>query len=112
MKSAGGDNKEMDDANGLLHPQRTIVELAANFCDAAILETCGTSHQIPSGSLRDAAGVSRARIPTVMMVVQSLHGIIHHKIEDAREDHLELRVKASDRLARKTVVWSQRESLT
>jgi hypothetical protein len=112
MKSASGENNEMDDANDLLHPQRAIVELAANFCDAAILETCGTSHRMLCGPLRDAAEVSQPGIPTVMMLVQSLHGIIYHKIEDTREDHLELCFKTFDRLPRKTMAWSQRASLT
>jgi N-carbamoyl-L-amino-acid hydrolase len=76
-----------------------------DFCDAAILETCGVSHQMPSGPLHDAAEVSRAGIPTVMMFVQSLHGISHNKIEDTREEHLELCVTALDKLARKTMNW-------
>ena len=76
-----------------------------DFCDAAIRETCGVSHRMPSGPLHDAAEVSRAGIPTVMMFVQSLYGISHNKIEDTREDHLELCVTALDRLARKTMEW-------
>jgi hydantoinase/carbamoylase family amidase len=80
-------------------------ETLLGFCDAAILETCGVSHRMPSGPLHDAAEVSRAGIPTVMMFVQSLHGISHNKIEDTREDHLELCVQAFDRLARKTMEW-------
>lgn len=75
------------------------------FCDQAILETCGVAHRLPSGPLHDAAEVSRAGIPTVMMFVQSLHGISHNKIEDTREDHLEQCVVAFDRLARKTMDW-------
>jgi N-carbamoyl-L-amino-acid hydrolase len=55
--------------------------------------------------LHDAAEVAAAGIPTVMMFVQSLHGISHNKIEDTREDHLELCVQAFDRLARKTMEW-------
>ena len=50
------------------------------------------SHRLPSGPLHDAAEVSRAGIPTVMMFVQSLGGISHNKIEDTREEHLELAV--------------------
>ncbi len=84
----------------------TLIE----FCDAAILETCGVSHRMPSGPLHDAAEVSRAGIPTVMMFVQSLHGISHNKIEDTREEHLELCVKAFDRLARKTMEWILKSS--
>ncbi|HEX4380043.1 MAG TPA: hypothetical protein VH022_08430, partial [Candidatus Acidoferrum sp.] len=49
--------------------------------------------------LHDAAEVSRAGIPTVMMFVQSLGGISHNKVEDTKEDHLELCVSAFDRLA-------------
>jgi acetylornithine deacetylase/succinyl-diaminopimelate desuccinylase-like protein len=84
----------------------TLIE----FCDAAILETCGVSHRMPSGPLHDAAEVSRAGIPTVMMFVQSLHGISHNKIEDTREEHLELCVKAFDRLACKTMEWILKSS--
>jgi N-carbamoyl-L-amino-acid hydrolase len=80
-------------------------ERLVNFCDAAIVETCGVSHRMPSGPLHDAAEVSRAGIPTVMMFVQSLHGISHNKIEDTLEEHLELCVQAFDRLARKTMAW-------
>ncbi len=75
------------------------------LCDDAIRETCGTSHRLPSGPLHDAAEVARAGIPTVMMFVQSLHGISHNKIEDTREDHLALAVTAFDRLAEKTIAW-------
>jgi N-carbamoyl-L-amino-acid hydrolase len=40
-----------------------------------------------------------------MMFVQSLHGISHNKIEDTREEHLELCVAAFDGLADKTIRW-------
>lgn len=80
-------------------------ERLVDFCDAAISETCGVSHRLPSGPLHDAAEVSRAGIPTVMMFVQSLHGISHNKIEDTKEEHIELCVAAFDRLARKTMEW-------
>jgi len=40
-----------------------------------------------------------------MMFVQSLDGISHNKIEDTREEHLELAVVALDKLASKTVEW-------
>jgi hydantoinase/carbamoylase family amidase len=76
------------------------------FCDEAIAETCGgTTHRLPSGPLHDAAEVARAGVPTVMMFVQSLHGISHNKIEDTREEHLELCVAAFDRLADKAMHW-------
>jgi beta-ureidopropionase / N-carbamoyl-L-amino-acid hydrolase len=77
------------------------------LCDEAILETCGVSHKLPSGPLHDAAEISRAGIPTVMMFVQSLRGISHNKIEDTLEEHIALSVKAFDALASKTMVWIQ-----
>ncbi len=73
------------------------------FCEQAIAETCGEVHKLPSGPLHDAAEVARAGVPTVMMFVQSLHGISHNKIEDTKEEHLELCVRAFDRLAEKTI---------
>ena len=76
-----------------------------DFCDEAIRETCGQSHRLPSGPLHDAAEVARAGVPTVMMFVQSLYGISHNKIEDTKEEHLELAVRAFDRLASKTMEW-------
>jgi N-carbamoyl-L-amino-acid hydrolase len=81
------------------------------LCEEAIRETAGApgtpgrSHRMPSGPLHDAAEVSRAGIPTVMLFVQSLKGISHNKIEDTREDHLELAITALDRLASKTIEW-------
>jgi N-carbamoyl-L-amino-acid hydrolase len=81
------------------HPH--LVEL----CEKAAREISGSSHRLPSGPLHDAAEVSRAGIPTVMMFVQSLRGISHNKIEDTREEHLEMSVAALDRLATKTVDW-------
>ncbi len=76
-----------------------------NLCEQAVREVSRTSYRMPSGALHDAAEVSRAGIPAVMMFVQSLRGISHNKIEDTREDHLELSVAALDRLASKTVDW-------
>jgi len=75
------------------------------MCDEAIRETCGRSHRLPSGPLHDAAEVSRSGVPTVMMFVQSLRGISHNKIEDTLEEHLELCVRAFDRLADKAMAW-------
>jgi hydantoinase/carbamoylase family amidase len=73
------------------------------LCDEAIREVAQATHRMPSGPLHDAAEVSRAGIPTVMMFVQSLGGISHNKIEDTREEHLELAVTAFDRLASKII---------
>ena len=74
------------------------------LCDEAISRNCGAvPHRLPSGPLHDAAEVARAGIPTVMMFVQSLHGISHNKIEDTKEEHLELAVTAFDKLADKAM---------
>jgi beta-ureidopropionase / N-carbamoyl-L-amino-acid hydrolase len=76
-----------------------------DLCDQSISEICGVSHRLPSGPLHDAAEVCRTGIPTIMLFVQSLRGISHNKIEDTREEHLELSVRALDRLADKTIQW-------
>jgi N-carbamoyl-L-amino-acid hydrolase len=76
-----------------------LVELA----EEAIKEVAGTSHRLPSGPLHDAAEVARAGVPTVMLFVQSLRGLSHTKLEDTKEEHLELAVEALDRLADKTI---------
>jgi N-carbamoyl-L-amino-acid hydrolase len=73
------------------------------FADEAIREVAGDSHRLPSGPLHDAAEVSRAGIPTVMVFVQSLRGLSHTKLEDTKEEHLELSVQALDRLASRTI---------
>jgi N-carbamoyl-L-amino-acid hydrolase len=75
------------------------------FADEAIREVAGASHKLPSGPLHDAAEVSRAGIPTVMLFVQSLRGLSHTKLEDTKREHLELSVQALDRLASKTIAW-------
>ena len=75
------------------------------MCDAAIKETVPKSHRLPSGPLHDAAETCGAGVPTVMMFVQSLHGISHNKIEDTKEEHLELGVTAFDKLASKALAW-------
>jgi hydantoinase/carbamoylase family amidase len=75
------------------------------LCDESIRETCGQSHRLPSGPLHDAAEMAAAGIPTMMMFVQSLHGISHNKIEDTKEEHLEMSVTALDKLAEKVMGW-------
>jgi N-carbamoyl-L-amino-acid hydrolase len=77
----------------------TLVALA----DEAVREVSGTSHRLPSGPLHDAAEMARAGVPTVMLFVQSLRGLSHTKLEDTKEEHLELAVAALDRLASKTI---------
>ena len=73
------------------------------LCDEAIRETCGASHRLPSGPLHDASAVARAGVPTVMLFVQSLHGISHNVIEDTREPDLAAAITALDRLASKVI---------
>jgi N-carbamoyl-L-amino-acid hydrolase len=74
-----------------------------DMCDASIEDVAGASHRLPSGPLHDAAEVSRAGIPTVMMFVQSLRGLSHTKLEDTLPEHLELSVEAFDRLATEAI---------
>jgi N-carbamoyl-L-amino-acid hydrolase len=76
-----------------------LIELAAE----SISEIAGSSHRLPSGPLHDAAEVARTGVPTVMLFVQSLRGLSHTKLEDTKEDHLELSVRALDRLASRTM---------
>jgi N-carbamoyl-L-amino-acid hydrolase len=76
-----------------------------DMADESIREVCGVSHRLPSGPLHDAAEVCRTGVPTVMLFVQSLHGISHNKIEDTKEQHIEMSVRALDRLADKTIQW-------
>ena len=46
-----------------------------------------------------------AGIPTIMMFVQSLHGISPNKIEDTKEDRLKQALTAFDCLASKIMSW-------
>ena len=76
-----------------------LIQLAVE----SIEEVAGTSHRLPSGPLHDAAEVARAGVPTVMLFVQSLRGLSHTKLEDTKEEHLELSVQALDRLTDKVI---------
>jgi N-carbamoyl-L-amino-acid hydrolase len=78
-------------------------ERLIEFADEAVREVAGASHRLPSGPLHDAAEVARAGIPTVMLFVQSLRGLSHTKLEDTKEEHLELAVQALDRLTTKAL---------
>jgi N-carbamoyl-L-amino-acid hydrolase len=73
------------------------------LCEQAILEVAGLSHRLPSGPLHDAAEVSRAGIPTVMMFVQSLAGLSHNAAENTHTEHLEMAIRAFQSLAEKTM---------
>jgi hydantoinase/carbamoylase family amidase len=76
-----------------------LLELA----DESVREVAGSTHRLPSGPLHDAAEVARSGIPTVMLFVQSLRGLSHTKLEDTRDEHLELSVRALDRLTTKAL---------
>lgn len=82
---------------------RDLIEL----CEESIRELAEEAPLLPSGPLHDAAEVSRAGIPSVMMFVQSLNGISHNKIEDTKEEYIELSVAALHSLAGKTIEWVQ-----
>jgi N-carbamoyl-L-amino-acid hydrolase len=74
-----------------------------DLAEASIREVAGRSHRLPSGPLHDAAEVARAGVPTVMVFVQSLRGLSHTKLEDTKEEHLELSVRTLDALASKVL---------
>ncbi len=78
-------------------------ERLIGLADEAVREIAGHSERLPSGPLHDAAEVSRAGVPTAMLFVQSLRGLSHTKLEDTKEEHLELAVRALDRLTDKTL---------
>jgi N-carbamoyl-L-amino-acid hydrolase len=80
-------------------------ETLIGFAEEAVREVSGSSHRLPSGPLHDAAEVSRAGVPTVMLFVQSQRGLSHTKLEDTKPEHLELSVVALDRLAVHTIEW-------
>jgi beta-ureidopropionase / N-carbamoyl-L-amino-acid hydrolase len=81
-------------------------ETLIGFAEEAVREVSGSSHRLPSGPLHDAAEVSRAGVPTVMLFVQSLRGLSHTRLEDTKPEHLELSVAALDRLASRTIEWA------
>jgi N-carbamoyl-L-amino-acid hydrolase len=65
--------------------------------------TGGPAPLLPSGPLHDAAEVSRAGIPTVMLFVESLNGLSHNSAEDTRPEHILAAVEAFALLAGKTI---------
>src|SRR5205823_5615497 len=63
-------------------------------------EAGAVPYRLPFGPLNDAAdGRACACVPTIMMFVQSLHGISHNKMEETKEEHLELAEKAMQWIA-------------
>ena len=88
-----------------LAPTHFHPELIA-LCDEAVREVAGTGHRMMSGPGHDAIETARAGVPTVMMFVQSLRGLSHAKEEDTLPEHLELGVRAFDRLVDKAIAWA------
>jgi hydantoinase/carbamoylase family amidase len=78
-------------------------EQLIDLADEAVRVVAGQSHRLPSGPLHDAAEVARAGVPTVMLFVQSLRGLSHTKLEDTKEEHLVLSVRALDQLATRAI---------
>jgi hydantoinase/carbamoylase family amidase len=78
------------------------------FAEAAIEQTVGTVHRMPSGALHDAAEMASAGVPTVMVFVQSLGGLSHTREEDTRVEDIEASVRVLDRLASTTIDWVAR----
>ena len=85
-----------------IHPIAFDPELIA-LASKAVGEVAGATHTLSSGPLHDAAEVARAGVPSVMLFVQSLRGLSHTKEEDTRVEHIELSVRALDRLVELTV---------
>jgi hydantoinase/carbamoylase family amidase len=73
-----------------------LIESAATI----VTELQGTDARLPSGPLHDAARVSEAGVPTVMLFVRSKRGLSHTREEDTDEADLELGLTALDRLVR------------
>src|SRR5690606_31044604 len=113
LSDARADSRRFADGGGVPVSWRKLWDIAPMpfhpdllaLAREAVTETAGVSHDLPSGPLHDAAEVARAGIPTVMLFVQSLHGISHNKIEDTKEEHIEMSVLALDALAEKAMVW-------
>lgn len=98
--------------NSLSVSWRTIYQSPPQLFDARLIDLCdeairevnaGASHRMASGSGHDAIEMAWAGVPTVMLLVQSLRGISHAKEEDTKLEHLELAVRAFDRLAAKVM---------
>jgi N-carbamoyl-L-amino-acid hydrolase len=98
--------------NGARVVWRTIYQSAPQLFDPRLIDLCdeairdvnaGVSHRMASGSGHDAIEMAWAGVPTVMLLVQSLGGISHAKEEDTLLEHLELAVRAFDRLATKVM---------
>jgi hydantoinase/carbamoylase family amidase len=78
---------------------------------AVIEELTGSeAPHMDSGALHDAAEVSRAGVPTVMLFVKSLGGISHAKVENSTDDDLALSVQALAELVGRAMTWATTRS--
>jgi N-carbamoyl-L-amino-acid hydrolase len=75
------------------------------FAEEAVMAEAGVVHKLPSGPLHDATAVAETGIPTIMLFTQSLKGLSHTNDEDTRIEHVEMGVRALDRLVGKTIEW-------
>ncbi len=91
-------------------PDRSSIPRWSTLAEASAIEVSGGCHRMASGPLHDAAEMARAGIPTVMLFVQSLRGLSHTPDEDTLPEHLELSVRALDRLADRTMEWVQKRA--
>jgi hydantoinase/carbamoylase family amidase len=66
-------------------------------------EVAGTSYELPSGPLHDAAEIARAGVPSVLLFVQSIDGVSHAKEERTDPEHLKLAISALVQLAAQVV---------
>jgi hydantoinase/carbamoylase family amidase len=69
-----------------------------DLAEAAAREEAGEAVRLFSGALHDAAAVAGAGVPTVMLFVQSLGGISHHRDEDTNPEDVEAGVRTLHRL--------------
>ncbi|HVR29894.1 MAG TPA: Zn-dependent hydrolase [Thermoanaerobaculia bacterium] len=113
LRRAEEDSRRVAEDEGLMVEWRRLWRIdpiafdpaLVDLAEASVREVAGASHQMASGPLHDAAEIARAGVPSVMLFVQSLRGLSHTPDEDTRTEHLELSVRALDRLAQRTLEW-------
>ena len=75
------------------------------MAEAIVGRVTGTPKRMPSGPLHDAAEMTRAGIPTVMIFTPSINGLSHTHIEDTAEADLEAGVTAFGTLVEQMIEW-------
>ncbi len=112
MGSVGGVGGHLG-AAGNLPDERRDIDVGGAGPDARGVETAGHRWASTRASCGRRSGWILAKVGarvgagwlTVMMFVQSLHGISHPRIEDTREAHGEFCVRARDGRTDKTMAW-------